>query len=61
MKYYTLFEDDNLFKNVTDDLNTGESWAESGMIWNSKEKADLCMQMWKTYGRKLHIVEVSIL
>lgn len=48
-KYYTIFLGENLWINVIDDMNTTEIWAEGGMLWTSKKKAEKCIKNLKTY------------
>ena len=49
MKYYTLFLGNKLWENVIDDMNTEEIWAEGGLLWTSKKKAQACIKNLKKY------------
>jgi len=38
-KLCTVFVDDKLWVNIIDDMNSGQSWAEGGIIFLSKSRA----------------------
>lgn len=55
-----------MWENVIDDMNTTKIWAIGGMVWNSKKKAQACINNLKhpAYGfesgnRRFSIVELT--
>ena len=58
MKYWTLFSNGKLLKNVTDDMNSTESWSESGLLFDSYSEANACANNWHKYDIDVQIVEM---
>lgn len=46
MRYYTLFEDGKLFTDLTNDMNSTEDWATSGIVFTSRKLAEKARKYW---------------
>ena len=46
--FYALFQEKDhlLFTNVTDDMNSEASWAQSGLLFTDKDIAEECAAHW---------------
>jgi len=63
--FYTIFLGDELWKNVIDDMNSTEIWAEGGMLWGDEKKAIACMERLKRYdfeteNKKFRVVKMKV-
>lgn len=64
-KYYTIFLGNKIWENCIDDMNQGKIWGMGGLLWNSKKKANACIQNLKRYDfeekdKKFRVVEMFI-
>ncbi len=55
MEFYTIFIDNELYTNVIDDMNSTRSWAEGGLLWADRKKAEACAKNLKGYFKNSNI------
>jgi len=62
--YYIIFLGNKLYQTITDDMNSEKSWAKSGMVLESKTKAERFIKSLKGYNletdsEKFNVVKLS--
>lgn len=61
-RYYSIFYGGKMLVSITDDMNSQETWAESGVLYTNKKLAKRAAVYWQRHAKnkKVTVKELNL-